>query len=365
MRVLVAAAAFLICVSSAYAQTRIKDITRIHLARENVVIGYGLVVGLAGTGDTARNAIFTRQSVKSMLDRLGVSIRDEDIKTRNVAAVLVTAPVSTSDIVGSRVDVSVSSLGDATSLRGGALVMTPLSGADGIAYAVAQGQINVSGFDARGQAEAVTEGVTTGGRIPNGAIVERKISSRAIDNGKIEIELYNADARTAVAVVDTINEYTSAKYKIKAARELSPRLIEVTNVRNVSPTRLISELGELQVVADVPARIVIDPRSGTVVMNAAVQISRVAVTQGNLTVKITEAPIVSQPQPMSQGATVVTPSTTVQARETGGHFVPVGGSNLATLIDGLNQIGVKPSGVVSILQAIKSAGALQAELVIQ
>lgn len=364
MKLLLAGLILIVGAGLADAQVRLKDVTKSNQARDNDLIGYGLVVGLSGTGDSTRNTVFTRQSMKSLLERLGVSVKDEDLKVRNVAAVLVTASAPSSLTPGSRIDVNISSLGDSSSLRGGALVMTPLQGADGLIYAVAQGLITVAGLDAKGQGEQLSEGVPTAGRIPNGAIVERQLPRRS-ENSSIELELHNPDARTAAMITDTINSFTLGRFGARLASERSARFIRVSRPPNISTTRLIAELGELQIVPDTQARIVIDPRSGTIVMNSAVQILPIAVAHGNLSVRITESPNVSQPAPLSGGTTVVTPATSIRARENGGHFVVVGGGNLSTLIQGLNQVGVKPSGVISILQAIKSAGALQAELIIQ
>jgi len=364
MRLMIACLALACTATVCLSQVRIKDVTRLQHARDNELVGYGLVVGLSGTGDSVRNAVFTRQSVKSLLERLGISVRDEDLKTRNVAAVLITSSVSSSQTVGSRLDVNVSSMGDATSLRGGILVMTPLQGANNITYAVAQGMITVAGFDAKGQGEQLSEGVPTAGRIPNGAILERDLP-KAPEGTTIDLELHNPDPNTAMQIADAINVYSKGRFGRPLAEEQSPRFIRLTRPKAISATRFISEIGALQIVPDTQARIIVDPRSGTIVMNSAVQILPVAVAHGNLSVRITESPTVSQPEPLSSGTTTVTPNTTIKAREGGGHFVPVGGGNLNTLIQGLNQIGVKPSGIISILQAIKSAGALQADLVLQ
>lgn len=347
------------------AQTRLKDITQVKGLRENILVGYGLVVGLPGTGDTPRNAVFTRQSMRSMLDRFGVSVKDEDLRIRNVAAVLVTASVQATQTSGSKVDVSVASLGDATSLKGGTLVMTPLAGADGTVYAVAQGQIIVPGFDSRGQNESVSQGTPTGARIDNGAIVERDLPGNVAPANIVEMDLINPDAKTSIVIVDAINKFSSDRYGIRIAREKSTRTIQLVRPTSVSQTRLLAELGDIRVAVDAPARVIIDPRSGTVVMNGAVKISNVAVTHGNLTVRVTETPTVSQPNPLSNGVTETTTVTNVDAKESGGSLVMVGGQDLGSLVNGLNRIGVKPSGIIAILQAIKTAGALQAELIIQ
>jgi flagellar P-ring protein precursor FlgI len=344
---------------------RIKDISSLEGLRDNQLVGYGLVVGLQNTGDTLRNAPFTEQAIQSMLNRMGVNVRSDALRTRNVAAVIVTADLPPFVSNGSRIDVTVSSLGDSSSLMGGTLILTSLAGVDGQIYAVAQGAVSVSGFAAAGQAEVLSQGVPTSGRIPNGALIEREIPAQLAESGPMLLQLKNPDFKTAVRVTDAINGFTSRFYKVKVAREQDYRTISMIRPPGVSAPRFMAEIGDLLVEPDTPARVVVDERTGTVVIGQDVQISTVAVTHGSLTVRITEAPQVSQPQPFSNGKTVVTPSTTVAADQSGGHIAVVGGTNLRNLVAGLNQIGLKPTGIIAILQAIKSAGALQAELVIQ
>ena len=347
------------------ASVRIKDISSLQGVRDNQLVGYGLVVGLLNTGDTLRNSQFTEQSLQSMLDRMGVNVRNSALRTRNVAAVLVTAELPPFQSPGSRIDVSVSSLGDATSLLGGTLVLTALNGVDGQTYAIAQGQVAVSGFSASGQAQSITQDVPTSGRIPNGALIEREVPGQLRDIAPLKLELKNPDFNTAVRVADAINAYAVAHYGVRVAREQDQRSIYLNKPARIGTARFMAEIGELAVQPDTPARVVMDSRSGTVVIGQDVQISTVAVTHGNLTVRITESPNVSQPQPFSRGQTVVTPQTQIDAYQKGGPIAIVGGANLRTLVAGLNQIGLKPAGIISILQAIKSAGALQADLVIQ
>jgi flagellar P-ring protein precursor FlgI len=349
----------------ANAEVRIKDISTIQGLRDNQIVGYGLVVGLQGTGDTLRNAPFTEQSLQSMLDRMGVNVRNTRLRTRNVAAVVVTADLPALIGRGARIDVTVSALGDSTSLQGGTLVLTPLIGGDGVTHAVAQGAVEVSGSTASGQAETLTQGVPTAGRIPNGALIELAPPSRFGAFGTLVLELKNPDFNTAITVADTINRFSYGRFGFKAARERDFRTIALIVPPRVGPTRFVAEIGDLMVEPDTPARVVVDEKTGTVVIGQDVQISTVAVTQGNLTVRITELPTVSQPQPFSQGKTVVTPRSVVESSEAGGHLAIVGGADLRTLVRGLNQIGLKPSGIIAILQAIKSAGALQADLVTQ
>ncbi|MDE2579165.1 MAG: flagellar basal body P-ring protein FlgI [Hyphomicrobiales bacterium] len=347
------------------AGVRVKDIAFVRGVRDNQLIGYGLVVGLQGTGDTLRNSVFTEQALQSMLDRMGIAVRNGVLRTRNVAAVLVTADVPPFVGVGSRIDVTVSSLGDATSLVGGTLAMTALAGPNGVSYASAQGQIAIAGFSAAGQTEQLSQGVPTTGRVAAGASIEREVPSAFDPLGPVTLELRNADFKTATRVSDAINAYARRRFGLAIAQERDNRTVEMRRPQNISYSRFMAEIGDLAVQPDTPARIVIDARSGTVVIGADVQISTVAVTHGALSVRISETPEVSQPAPLSRGKTVVTSRTSVDARESGGQFAIMRGASLKALVRGLNQIGLKPAGVIAILQAIKTAGALQAEIVVQ
>lgn len=345
--------------------TRIKDITAVQGVRANQLIGYGLVVGLNGTGDSLRNSPFTEQSLQSMLDQMGVNIRSANSRTRNIAAVLITADLPPYAGAGARIDVTVSSLGDATSLQGGSLVMTPLSGADAAIYAVAQGPVAVSGFSVQGNAESVSQNVPTTGRIPNGALVEREVAGTLDDEAVLVLELRNPDFSTAVRVADTINAFTAEKYGRRTAREHDLRTISLERPHNVTAARFLAEVGELYTEPDGPARVVIDERTGTVVIGRDVQIATVAVSHGSLTVRITEGAQVSQPEPFSDGETVVIPESFISVNQEGANLAIMGGTNLETLVRGLNMMGLKPTGIIAILQAIKTSGALQAELVVQ
>jgi flagellar P-ring protein precursor FlgI len=344
---------------------RIKDITAVQGVRANQLIGYGLVVGLNGTGDSLRNSPFTEQSLQSMLDQMGVNIRSTNARTRNIAAVLITADLPPFAGSGSRIDVTVSSLGDATSLSGGSLVMTPLSGADAAIYAVAQGPVQVSGFGVSGRAESVSQNVPTTGRIPNGALVEREVAGVLDDEGALVLELRNPDFGTAVRITDTINAFATEKYGRQVAREQDLRTVVLQRPLDVGAARFLAEVGELYTEADGPARVVIDERTGTVVIGRDVQIQTVAVSHGSLTVRITEGANVSQPEPFSEGQTVVVPESFVTVNQEGSNLAIMGGTNLETLVRGLNMMGLKPTGIIAILQAIKTSGALQAELVVQ
>ncbi len=365
MRRLLLAAILALIAAEALAAARIKDITSIRGVRENQLIGYGLVIGLAGTGDTLRNSPFTEQSLQSMLNHLGVNVRDANLRTRNVAAVMVTAELPPFIGRGSRIDVTVSSLGDSKSLLGGTLLMTQLQGADGQVYAVAQGALSVSGFEASGDGASVEQGVPTTGRIPNGALVEQVVPGFFDAAGPMVLELRNPDFNTALAIARAINAHTSRRYGVQAAREDNARQLTLYKPADISAARFVAEIGELRVTPDTPAKVVIDQRTGTVVIGANVQISPVAVTHGTLTVRITETPIASQPNAFAEGDTVVLPRTDVEADETGGSLAIVGGADLQMLVRGLNRIGLKPTGIMAILQAIKTAGALQADLILQ
>lgn len=359
--------AILMCLmgTQIHAATRIKDIVSVQGVRPNQLIGYGLVIGLNGTGDSLRNAPFTSQSIQSMLDRMGVNVRNANPRTKNVAAVIVTSELPAFIGMGSRIDVTVSSLGDATSLAGGSLVMTPLSGADNVIYAVAQGPLAVTGFSSQGKAESLTQGVPTTGRVPNGALVEREAPGRLSDEKTLVLELRNPDFNTAVRVADAINSYSMDRFGLRVAREEDLRSIVLRRPQTIGAARFIAEIGELTAEPDVPARIVVDERTGTIVIGKDVQISTVAVAHGNLTVRVTENTKVSQPAPFSDGQTVVAPETFVSADQNGGNLAVIRGTTLQTFVGGLNKIGLKPQGIIAILQAIKSAGALQADLVVQ
>jgi flagellar P-ring protein precursor FlgI len=353
-------------VTSADAAVRIKDIANLKGVRENQIIGYGLIIGLRGSGDTLRNSPFTEQSLQSMLDSMGINIRGTSLRTRNVAAVVVTADLPPFASAGSRMDVAISSLGDASSLMGGTLLMTQLRAADGEVYAVAQGAIAVGGFAVEGAAQTVSQGVPTSGRIPNGALIEREVQGQFHEMESLILELRNPDFVTATRIIDAINRYGQGRYRASLAFERDYRTVVLSRPRSVAPVRFIAEIGELLVEPDTPARVVVDERTGTVVIGRNVQVSTVAVNHGNLSIRITEAPIVSQPSPFSPRAeTVVTPQTFIEANEPGAQVAILRGTDLQRLVRGLNQIGLKPTGIIAILQAIKAAGALQADLVIQ
>ncbi len=344
--------------------SRIKDIGDWGSARSNQLVGYGLVVGLAGTGDGLRTTPFAAQSLRAMLTQLGIAAGDSRADVANIAAVVVTADLPPFVQPGTRLDARVSSIGDATSLRGGTLVMTPLRGGNDEVYAVAQGSVIVNGFNAAGAAQAVQAGVPTTGRLAGGAIVENEPPAQLAEN-RFTMLLRNGDFATSVAVADAMNIAASATYGSPVARAKDSRTIDVIKPQNVTPARFLAHMEGLSVTTDQAARVVMNANSGTVVIGAAVRVARVAVTHGTLTVRVEETPFVSQPNPFTDGATVVLPETQVDVAQPGGPFSNVGGTDLQSLVDGLNSLGTTPSDTIAILQAIKSAGALQAELVVQ
>jgi flagellar P-ring protein FlgI len=351
----------------AYSQTnaRVKDIASLQAGRENQLIGYGLVVGLQGSGDSMRSSPFTEQSMRAMLQNLGISMQGNQSGSKNVAAVMVTANLPPFASPGSRLDVNVSSLGDASSLRGGTLVMTSMSGADGQIYAVAQGSVIVSGFNAEGQAAQLTQGVTTSGRVPSGAIIERELPSQFKDSVNLVLQLRNPDFSTSTRIADAINGYARTAFGEPIAEARDSQVVFIQKPRTADLTRLMASIENLAVETDTPAKVVINERTGTIVIGADVRISQVAVSYGTLTVQVTETPQVIQPEPFSRGQTAVQPQTDIAAQATGGPVAILNGPNLRSLVAGLNNIGVKPDGIIAILQGIKSAGALQAELVLQ
>lgn len=349
----------------AVADVRIRDVSVIQGGVDSQIFGYGLVVGLNGSGDSMRNSVFTEQSLQAMLDRFGVNVRNGAIRAKNVAAVLVTADISAAAKKSDKIDVTVSSVGDAASLAGGSLIRTSLSDVDRKILASAQGQVTVTGFNARGQAETLSQGVPTSGRIPNGAIIESANASLQPTIRQLTFNLRNPDYGTAIRAVDAINSYSKVRFGRSIATERDDRTMIITIPASISATRLAAEIGEIRVDAKIPARVVVDSRSGTIIIGEDVTVNPVAVTHGALSIRITEAPIVSQPQPLSRGQTVMVPQSTVEAEQTGGQISEVRGASLRSLVRSLNALGLKPPALISILQGIKAAGALQAELIIQ
>src|SRR6201994_26497 len=341
--------------------SRIKDLANIEGVRQNQLIGYGLVVGLNGSGDTLNNIPFTKQSLQAMLERMGVNIRGATIRTGNVAAVMVTGNLPPFSTQGTRMDVTVSALGDAKNLQGGPLLVTPLLGADGNVYAVAQGSLAISGFQAEGEAAKITRGVPTVGRIANGAIIEREIEFALNRLPNVRLALRNADFTTAKRIAAAVNDFLG----VKTAEPIDPSTVQLTIPPEFkgNVVAFLTEIEQLQVEPDLAARIVIDERSGIIVMGRDVRVATVAVAQGNLTVSIAESPQVSQPNPQARGRTVVTPRSSVSVSEDGKKLAVVkNGVSLQQLVDGLNGLGMGPRDMIGILQAIKAAGAIEADI---
>ena len=355
---------FMFCIMAKVANSasRIKDIADFEGVRDNMLIGYGLVVGLNGTGDNIKSIDFTRESLISMLDKIGINARDGQLKAKNVAAVMVTANLPAFGRQGSRIDVMVSAMGDAKNLQGGTLIATPLQGADGEVYAVAQGQIAVSAASGKGATQSVVKGVPTAGRIANGAIIEREIAFELDSLDVVRIALRNPDFTTSRRVADAINAFLGQD----AAQSLDPSTIslDVPEEYHDRIVDLMTKIEQLKVQPDQLARVVIDESSGIVVIGKDVKINKLAIAQGNLTIKITETPWVSQPLPFSNGETVVGVTGAVDIEEDVDAKLSVldTGVNLQELVDGLNSLGVTPRDLISILQAVKASGALQAEI---
>lgn len=348
----------------ASAQSRIKDLVSFEGVRENQLVGYGLVVGLNGTGDTLRNSPFTQQSIIAMLERMGVNTRGAEMKSVNTAAVMVTASLSAFSRVGSRVDVSISSIGDAQDLRGGTLIVTPLLGADAEVYAVAQGSIQISGFTAGGAAESITQGVPTAGRIPNGALIEREVLYALNDNSSLNLSLRSPDFTTARRITSAINGLMGNN----VALPLDPGTVEVNIPQGYRGNMFsfLTDIEQLNVSPDQRAKVVVDERSGIIVIGSDVKVSEVAIAQGNLTIRVTETPQVSQPEAFGQGDTVIVPRTEVEVNveeDAGKKFAILeSGVNLQDLVDGLNALGINPRDMIAILQALKVSGALHADI---
>lgn len=351
--------------SAAIAEVRLKDLVEFDGVRANDLVGYGLVVGLNGTGDGLRNAPFTEEIMTNILERLGVNVTGEQFRPRNVAAVLVTATLPPFARAGSQIDVTVSAIGDSSSLLGGTLIMTPLFAADGEIYAVAQGAVLAGGAVAAAAAAEVTQGVPTSGSIPAGARVEREVEFDFSQMQRLRIAMRTPDFSTAAKVEQVINAAFGKEVAIM--RDAGTVELNIAATGSASPAHALSRIENLSVTPERRARVVVDQRSGTIVMGNDVRISPVAVSQGGLTLQIEEAPIVVQPNPFSQGETVVVPRSTASLEETQGTgfaLVP-GGQSLSDLVTGLNALGVAPRDLIDILKTISAAGALHAELVVQ
>ncbi|WP_420010905.1 flagellar basal body P-ring protein FlgI [Tateyamaria sp.] len=344
---------------------RIKDLVEFDGVRGNDLVGYGLVVGLDGSGDGLRNAPFTEEIMTNVLERLGVNVTGEQFRPKNVAAVFVTASLPPFSRSGSQIDVTVSAIGDAKSLLGGTLIMTPLNAADGQIYAVAQGTIIAGGAVAEGDGARVTQGVPTSGVIPSGARVEREIDFELSSLSDMRLALRDADFTTALRIEDAINSDFGRRVATMLDSGTVTLNVERTGMRSVA--HALGRIENISVEPERKARVVVDQRSGTIVMGEDVRISRVAVSQGNLTLRIQEQPLAVQPNPFAQGQTVVVPRTTVDIQDeegTGLAEVPDGAS-LSEVIAGLNALGVAPRDMIDILKSVKAAGALHAEFVVR
>ncbi len=343
---------------------RIKDIADVEGVRSNQLVGYGLVVGLNGTGDRLDSSVFTRESLIGMLERLGVNTRDQAAKleTKDVAAVMVTADLPAFVRSGNRIDVGVSAIGDATDLTGGTLLVTPLLAADGEVYAVSQGALVTNAFAAKGAAASITRNVPTAGHIANGATVEREVKYSLSEHAALHLSLRNPDLTTARRIEDAI----AAALGPGVARATDPRTVELSfGTRDA--VDILARIEDLTVDPDTPAVVVVDEASGTIVMGDNVRISTVAIAQGNLTIRVSEAPQVSQPGPFANGRTAIVPRTNVQVDTDSGNKLGILNSSptLRDLVGSLNALGVGPRDMISILQSIKAAGALQADLVVR
>ncbi|WP_174504517.1 flagellar basal body P-ring protein FlgI [Acidiphilium sp. C61] len=352
------------CARPAFAEVRIKDITDIQGIRNNQLVGYGLVVGLKGTGDSLNNSVFTRQSLIGMLERLGVNTQSQaaNLQTKDIAAVMVTANLPAFVHSGETIDVTVSAMGDATDLTGGTLLVTPLLGADGRVYAVAQGSLVTGAIQAAGANASFTQGVPTVGRITNGAIVERSVNFKLAAQKQPKLELRNPDFTTATRIAQVIN----ARLGPGIATVDDPRTITLDlEGRNV--VQNLADIEDLRVQPSTPAVVVVDEATGTIVMGANVRISTVAIDEGNITVTVKNTPVVSQPNALAGGNTVSTAQTSISVKKGKGKRMDIvqGNISLQQLVSSLNALGVAPHDMISILQAIKAAGALQARLVVQ
>ncbi len=344
---------------------RIKDLVEFDGVRSNDLVGYGLVVGLNGTGDGLRNAPFTEEIMTNLLERLGVNVSGEQFRPKNVAAVFVTASLPPFARAGGQIDVTVSAIGDAKSLLGGTLVLTPLNGADGEIYAVAQGTIIAGGVSAEGEGSRVVQGVPTSGTIPAGARVEREIAFDFTALDSLRLALRSPDFTTAGRIEQTINREFGNP--IAVMLDSGTVALDLNAAYMSSPAHVIGRLENLLVEPETRARVVVDQRSGTIVMGADVRISQVAVAQGNLTLRVEETPVVSQPNPFTDGETVVVPRTQTNiTKGDGTGLAEVSeGTNLSEVVAGLNALGVAPYDMIDILKSINAAGALHAEFVVR
>ena len=365
MRLILAVFTCIWATAAGATEVRIKDLVEFDGVRGNDLIGYGLVVGLNGSGDGIRNAPFTEDIMSNILERLGVNVTGEQFRPRNVAAVLVTAELPPFARAGSRIDITVSAIGDAKSLLGGTLVMTPLNAADGLIYAVGQGTVIAGGASVEGEGASVVQGVPTSGVIPAGARVEREVPFDFSSLREVRMALRSPDFTTAARIENTVN--SAFGRRVATMTDPGTVVVQVAATGTTSPSHALSAIESLMVEPEQRARVVVDQRSGTIVMGEDVRISRVAVSQGNLTLRIEEMPIVVQPNPFAEGETIVVPRTRAEIEEEPGigmAEVPAG-TTLSEVVAGLNALGVSPRDMIDILKTIKAAGALHAEFVVR
>ena len=343
---------------------RLKDLADIQGVRNNQLMGYGLVIGLDGTGDDIKKSVFTKQAMINMIKRMGMALSTDvfdQMKTQNVAAVMVTAELPPFVRPGSTIDIHVASIGDASSLAGGNLLMTPLKGPDGKTYAVAQGPLAVGGFSYGGKAAEVQKNFPTAGRISGGGIVERAVNFHLPESGQLNYQLRKSDFTTVSRMTEAINYF----FGPGTAGSLDSGTVSVTMPDGYELVDFIAELENIEVEPDTPAKIVVNERTGTIVMGQDVRISKVAVSHGNLNLIISESIRVSQPNPLAEGETVAAPETTIETVEDEGNLVVLqGGVSIEDVANALNAIGATPRDLIAIFQAIKASGALQGELVI-
>ncbi len=366
MRALIAAGLLAVAAIPAHAApVRLKDLVEFDGVRSNELLGYGLVVGLNGTGDGLRNSPFTEEIMTNILERLGVNVSGEQFRPRNVAAVMVTASLPPFARAGSPIDVTVSAIGDSSSLLGGTLVMTPLNAADGDIYAVAQGTIIAGGISAEAAAASVTQGVPTAGVIPAGAMVEREVAFDFAGLTELRLALRTPDFTTAGRIEQAIN--ANFGRSVAVMRDSGTVHLDIVATRMPSPAHALGRIENILVEPQIRARVVVDQRSGTIVMGDDVRISRVAVSQGNLTLRIEEAPVVVQPNPFSPGQTVVVPRSEAEIRQEPGIGLAEidEGTSLSQVVSGLNALGVAPHDMIDILKSIRAAGALHAEFIVR
>lgn len=354
-----------IAASAAAAPIRIKDLVEFDGVRGNDLVGYGLVVGLNGTGDGLRNSPFTEEIMSNILERLGVNVTGEDFRPKNVAAVLVTATLPPFARAGSQIDVTVSAIGDAKSLLGGTLVMTPLNAADGEIYAVSQGTIIAGGASVEGAGASVVQGVPTAGIIASGARVEREVEFDFTQLASIRMALRTPDFTTAQRIEVAINNHYGRV--VSRMLDAGTVVLDIGATRALSPAHALGQIENILVEPERRATVVVEQRSGTIVMGEDVRISRVAVSQGNLTLRIEEAPLVVQPNPFADGETVVVPRSRVGLEEEPGNGLAEihEGTTLSEVIAGLNALGVSTRDMIDILKSIKAAGALHADFVVR